>query len=430
MQFQNTLDFMSQMKDTSSVLDKVALLEATDDVTRQVLFWTYNPYKQFHVGVDNLKKRKDLTADTCDYEDLFDLLAALDAREITGHEALAQTNAFIRDNPAIEEMVYLIFDRNLKIRASEKLINRACDNLIPTFDVALANSYDEKTAKKVDFENQVWVVSRKLDGVRCLVMVDENGHATSWARSGKQFQTLRKVEEEIEALGVTNVVYDGEMCLVDEHGNEDFQSMMKQIRRKDHTVENGLFQIFDMIDLPDFQSGVSEDGFLTRLGRLADTLRGADHKHLAILGQQRLTDHEDFQKWRQEAQDAGWEGLMLRLDTTYKGKRSKDILKVKTMHDAEYRVEGTAFGPFRYVKDGKEVEEQMLSAVFVKHKGNTVRVGSGFTIEQRQHFMNHPEDIMNKVITVQYFEESQNQDGEYSLRFPVMKVIHGDERTC
>ena len=430
MQFQNTLDFMTQMKDTSSVLDKVALLEATDDVTRQVLFWTYNPYKQFHVGVDNLKKRKDLTADTCDYEDLFDLLTALDAREITGHEALAQTNAFIRDNPAIEEMVYLIFDRNLKIRASEKLINRACDNLIPTFDVALANSYDEKTAKKVDFENQVWVVSRKLDGVRCLVMVDENGHATSWARSGKQFQTLRKVEEEIEALGVTNVVYDGEMCLVDEHGNEDFQSMMKQIRRKDHTVENGLFQIFDMIDLPDFQAGVSEDGFLTRLGRLADTLREADPKHLAILGQQRLTDHEDFQKWRQEAQDAGWEGLMLRLDTTYKGKRSKDILKVKTMHDAEYRVKGYDAGPFRYVMDGREVEEVMLSNIVVEHKGNDVRVGSGFTIEQRQHLLKHPEDIMNKVVTVQYFEESQNQNGEFSLRFPVLKVIHGDERTC
>ena len=430
MAYHRTLDFITAMQGTSSVLDKVELLKSTDYNTRRILFWTYNPYKQFHVGVDNLKKRKDLTADTCDYEDLFDLLTALDAREITGHEALAQTNAFIRDNPAIEEMVYLIFDRNLKIRASEKLINRACDNLIPTFDVALANSYDEKTAKKVDFENQVWVVSRKLDGVRCLVMVDENGHATSWARSGKQFQTLRKVEEEIEALGVTNVVYDGEMCLVDEHGNEDFQSMMKQIRRKDHTVENGLFQIFDMIDLPDFQAGVSEDGFLTRLGRLADTLRGADHKHLAILGQQRLTDHEDFQKWRQEAQDAGWEGLMLRLDTTYKGKRSKDILKVKTMHDAEYVVTGTATGPFRYVKGGKEVEELMLSAIFVEHKGNTVRVGSGFTIEQRQHLMKHPEDIMNKVVTVQYFEESQNQNGEYSLRFPVLKVIHGDERTC
>jgi len=427
MQFQNTLDFMSQMKDTSSVLDKIALLEATDDVTRQALFWAYNPYKQFHVGVNNLKKRKDLTADTCDYEDLFDLLAALDAREITGHEALAQTNAFIRDNPAIEEMVYLILDRNLKIRASEKLINRACDNLIPTFDVALANSYDEKTAKKVDFENQVWVVSRKLDGVRCLVMVDENGHATSWARSGKQFQTLRKVEEEIEALGVTSVVYDGEMCLVDEDGNEDFQRMMKEIRRKDHTVENGLFQIFDMIDLPDFQSGASEDGFLTRLSRLADTVP-QDAKYTSVLHQQRLTGLEDFQKWRQEAQDAGWEGLMLRLDTTYKGKRSKDILKVKTMHDAEYRVKGYDAGPFRYVAGGKEVEEVMLSNIVVEHKGNDVRVGSGFTIEQRQYFMKNPEDILNKVITVQYFEESQNQDGNYSLRFPVVKHIYEGER--
>ena len=205
--------------------------------------------------------------------------------------------------------------------------------------------------------------------------------------------------------------------------------MMKEIRRKDHTVENGLFQIFDMIDLPDFQSGASEDGFLTRLRRLADTVP-QDAKYTSVLHQQRLTGLEDFQKWRQEAQDAGWEGLMLRLDTTYKGKRSKDILKVKTMHDAEYRVKGYDAGPFRYVAGGKEVEEVMLSNIVVEHKGNDVRVGSGFTIEQRQYFMKNPGDILNKVITVQYFEESQNQNGEYSLRFPVLKVIHGDERTC
>ena len=205
--------------------------------------------------------------------------------------------------------------------------------------------------------------------------------------------------------------------------------MMKEIRRKDHTVENGLYQIFDMVDLPDFQSGVSEDGFLTRLSRLADTIP-QDAKYTSVLHQHRLTDLEDFQRWRQDAQDAGWEGLMLRLDTTYKGKRSKDILKVKTMHDAEYRVKDAAYGPFRYVQDGKEIEEEMLSAVMIEHKGNQVRVGSGFTIEQRQHFLQHPENILNKVVTVQYFEESQNQNGEYSLRFPVLKIIHGDERTC
>ena len=429
MTYLRTLDFITAMQDTSSVLDKVEMLKNADYVTRRVLFWAYNPYKQFHVGVANLKKRSDLVADTCSYDNLFDLLAALDARDITGHEALSETNAFIRDNPDIEELIHLILDRNLKIRASEKLINRACDNLIPTFDVALANTYDEKTAKKVNLRDQTWMVSRKLDGVRCLVVVDENGAATSFSRSGKQFETLRKVEEEIEALDIRNVVFDGEMCSVDAEGNEDFQRMMKEIRRKDHTVENGLYQAFDMIDLADFQSGVSEDTLLTRLSRLQDTIP-EDAKFLSVLYQERVEDEDHLQKWRQDSQNAGWEGLMLRLDTTYKGKRSKDVLKVKTMHDAEYRVKDTAYGPFRYVQDGKEIEEEMLSAVMIEHKGNQVRVGSGFTIEQRQHLLKHPEDILNKVITVQYFEESQNQSGEYSLRFPVLKIIHGDERTC
>ena len=424
-----TLDFITAMQDTSSVLDKVEMLKNADYVTRRVLFWAYNPYKQFHVGVANLKKRSDLVADTCSYDNLFDLLAALDARDITGHEALSETNAFIRDNPDIEELIHLILDRNLKIRASEKLINRACDNLIPTFDVALANTYDEKTAKKVNLRDQTWMVSRKLDGVRCLVVVDENGVATSFSRSGKQFETLRKVEEEIEALDVRNVVFDGEMCSVDAEGNEDFQRMMKEIRRKDHTVENGLYQTFDMIDLADFQSGVSEDTLLTRLSRLQDTIP-EDAKFLSVLYQERVEGDDHLQKWRQDSQNAGWEGLMLRLDTIYKGKRSKDVLKVKVMHDAEYRVKDVAYGPFRYVQDGKEIEEEMLSAVMIEHKGNQVRVGSGFTIEQRQHLLQHPEDILNKVVTVQYFEESQNQSGEYSLRFPVLKIIHGDERTC
>ncbi len=429
MTYLRTLDFITAMQGTSSVLDKVEMLKNADYVTRRVLFWAYNPYKQFHVGVANLKKRSDLVADTCSYDNLFDLLAALDARDITGHEALSETNAFIRDNPDIEELIHLILDRNLKIRASEKLINRACDNLIPTFDVALANTYDEKTAKKVNLRDQTWMVSRKLDGVRCLVVVDENGVATSFSRSGKQFETLRKVEEEIEALDIRNVVFDGEMCSVDAEGNEDFQRMMKEIRRKDHTVENGLYQAFDMIDLADFQSGVSEDTLLTRLSRLQDTIP-EDAKFLSVLYQERVEDEDHLQKWRQDSQNAGWEGLMLRLDTTYKGKRSKDVLKVKTMHDAEYRVKDVAYGPFRYVQDGKEIEEEMLSAVMIEHKGNQVRVGSGFTIEQRQHFLQHPEDILNKVVTVQYFEESQNQSGEYSLRFPVLKIIHGDERTC
>ena len=85
-------------------------------------------------------------------------------------------------------------------------------------------------------------------------------------------------------------------------------------------------------------------------------------------------------------------------------------------------------GPFRYVKDGAECEETMLSAVYITHKGYSVKVGSGWTIEQRQHYYKHPEQIVGSEITVQYFEETKNQDGGISLRFPTLKIIHGKKR--
>lgn len=119
---------------------------------------------------------------------------------------------------------------------------------------------------------------------------------------------------------------------------------------------------------------------------------------------------------------------MLRKDAPYKGKRSKDLLKYKAFHDDEYEVVGVENGPFRYVKNGAECEEEMLSCVYIKHKGYDVRVGSGFSIDQRQDFYKHPKKILGKIITVQYFSESRNQDGNLSLRFPTFKYLYGEYR--
>ena len=56
-----------------------------------------------------------------------------------------------------------------------------------------------------------------------------------------------------------------------------------------------------------------------------------------------------------------------------------------------------------------------------------MRVGSGFSLEQRQAFKNDPSLIVGKVVTVSYFEETKS-DGAVSLRFPILKTIHGDRR--
>jgi len=421
--------FIEEMNQTTSSNEKTNIVFNASKEVRKVLYYTYNNYMQYYITPKLLEKRQDLCNKYTKFDSIFGLLDSLNYRLITGHKAIEETNGFILNNPELKDLLYLILERNLKIRASVKLINKACPGLIPTFNVALANKYDEKTKKKVDFNKDVWYVSRKLDGVRCLIIVDDKGKAKSFSRAGKQFHTLSLVEQELEKLGVKNIVYDGEMCIVDEDGNEDFQNIMKEIGRKDHTIQNGLFQIFDFIPYRMFAKGYGEAGlFSQRILALQSLMLGEKLKYIDFLEQTPVTNFEELDALTQKASEKGWEGLMIRKNTIYQGKRSNDILKIKTFHDAEYEVVNTFNGLLRYIKEGVEVEEEMLSGVAIKHKGNIVRVGSGFSIDQRKHLFENPQDILGKTITVQYFEESQNQNGEYSLRFPVIKVIHGEKR--
>ena len=129
-----------------------------------------------------------------------------------------------------------------------------------------------------------------------------------------------------------------------------------------------------------------------------------------------------------EAESLGYEGIMLRKNSHYRGKRSRDILKVKKMHDAEYVVTGATNGDIRVVEEGVEKTINCLSSISVEHKGNLVGVGSGFSLDQRKEFGDDHSKIVGKTITVQYFEESKNQDGKYSLRFPVIKHVFENGR--
>ena len=128
------------------------------------------------------------------------------------------------------------------------------------------------------------------------------------------------------------------------------------------------------------------------------------------------------------SKDMNWEGLMLRKDAEYKGKRSMDVLKVKSFTDAEYIVIDLENALNRVIIDGLETEELMLKNIVVEHKGNRVSVGSGFSHEQRRHYYKNPDQLLGKEVTIQYFEESQNQKGEYSLRFPVIKTVYETPR--
>jgi DNA ligase-1 len=422
------------LRATSSTIDKQGIIEdycnhnsAAASFTKSILLYTYHPLWQYNVTSDNLKKKDHLVARKNEYKNFFDLLDDLKSRKITGHDAIAAVNSFIEHYSEYEELIHCIIDKDLKTRAGDKIINKAIPDHIPEFSVALADKYEPKL---VDWKDG-WYVSRKIDGARCIAIVDSNSNTTFYSRTGKEFDTLGVVADGIKNLGVTNVVLDGELCLVDDDGNEDFQGVMKQLKKKDHTIPNPSFKIFDMLTHDEFYSKKGEKNrpYSIRYNNLREVMKNNSCTCLSVLGQELIKDDDHFAEWTKRGNDYGWEGVMLRADEPYKGKRSKDLLKVKKFFDDEYEVIDVEMGPFRYVLNGREHEETMLSCVMIKHKEHIVRVGSGFAIDQRQEFYQNPKKILGKIITVQYFEESKNQDGGISLRFPTFKILHGDSRS-
>ena len=111
---------------------------------------------------------------------------------------------------------------------------------------------------------------------------------------------------------------------------------------------------------------------------------------------------------------------MLNTDSPYECKRHKGILKVKKMQIVDLLVVD--------IVEGRRDMEGKLGAVIVEYKGNTVNVGSGFKLHEREEFWEDPSLIKGRIIEVQYFEETKNKyDNKLSLQFPVFKGVRYDK---
>lgn len=420
----NLKRLVNELNQTNSSKEKQLVL-ARHPECKKILRYTYNPFKQYYLTSDNLKKNAHLNEPETRYSDFYQLLNDLHVRKLSGHEAIATMNAFIADNKAYADLILRVVDRNLKTRADAKLINKVFPGTVPSFEVALAQKFDDY-ADRIDFVKDKWFASRKLDGVRVITIIDENGNISFWSRKGKEFLTLEKVKEALKPYGFKNVVFDGEMCIVDEEGNENFTSMIKLIRRKDFTVPNPKYKIFDMLTTEEFDAQSGSRKLSSRLKRLYGI--GFSGDILDPVDQIRIESASHLTEMTDAAVNAGWEGLIIRKDVGYEGKRTNNMLKVKKFFDAEYVVKDIITGPIRFIDNGKEREEEMLSAITVEHKGYDVSVGSGFSMEFRRQVYQNPSLLLGKTVTVAYFEETTNKQGTISLRFPTVKAIYENGR--
>lgn len=436
-----TIEVFAQVRQAATLSEKISLLKnhrnefvdliATDAMDKSI---TYGITSK---GIEIQPHSLDDHSYVGWYDGFHAILERLASRKLTGNAAVEAITDYLKyHDEETQRFLLQVLDRDLSLGIGWDTYRSEVMGLDDQFEVALAQHLEK--VKGVNPVDGTYFASRKCDGVRCVAIISDGG-VEFRSRQNKVFVTLDKLKPAVATfcLGLSGQwVLDGELCKIDKNGDEDFQSVMKEIRKKDYAITSCCYQVFDVLTYDEFRLGKTRKTFSQRLDllyKLNAAYEEPPHGDCWVkpLKQERLTSQADFDRWAGYVEAGNWEGFMLRKDVPYQSGRTKDLLKVKKFFDAEYTVEGVEVGEMSTAMPGQGiVKYQGVTRLVIDHKGNKVGVGSGMSREQRIAWMEDPSQIVGKTITVKYFEETKSQDGKFSLRFPTLKFVYENGRTC
>ena len=253
----------------------------------------------------------------------------------------------------------------------------------------LAHRYIEKN-KYIKFP---CYVQPKLDGMRCCNTVDG-----FYSRGGKKIKSVPGLEKSVQDKFI-DWKLDGELY----SHSMTFQEMMSDCRKTVNIMENNLisYYVFDFMD----ENTVFEDRLLM-LRQKQFELPPRCH----LLETYSCNNESEFYSFFKSFLNAGYEGIIYRsINGMYApGKRSVDLLKLKTTHC----IEATCVD----IKIGKGRHEKRMGAIECALKDYvTVFVGSGFSDSDREDIWNNKDAYIGRKVKIQYQEKTDRD----VPRFPV-----------
>lgn len=414
------IKLFKQIQETSSLNNKKAIIIANKDneLFKKSLIFLLDG--KIVTGISNTKISKNvgndfvLTSDT--WEDVMNYLQLHNSGK--DEDILYIQRFLINQSDEHKEFYKQMITKTFRLGADAKLVNKCIPGLIPTFDVMLGTPID-----KVKLKGNEWIsISRKLNGTRCVFVGDK-----CMTRQGKEYIGLDHIIENLHTLGLENYFVDGELIYKNKEGLSDSEAFQKGTgiaMSKDRDKSDLKLVIFDVFPLEEFWSGKSKELYSKRKQalleienniRLLNVLENVEVVQMCYEG----TNHSEIWKWLDYAEENDWEGIILNLDSPYECKRTKSLIKVKKFFSCDIRCTG--------IEEGSGRNKGTLGALVCNYKGNKVNVGSGFSDEDRKRIWQHPEDIIGRIVTVKYKEETKNKDGGISIQFPVFETVRFDK---
>jgi DNA ligase-1 len=409
-----------EIKNTNSRIEKERLLEKYKDVDgfQEILKFVYDPLISTGLAKKKIEKK-------IDGEPIRKLNSIFEAMNFvkdnnTGTDKIIKTvQCFIEslESDKEKELAKSILIKDLPIGISKITLNKVYGkDFIKKYAVQLACKYEDGFKSL----NGDFAVTLKLDGNRATVFTYESG-IRIFARSGKEIKGLVELEKEFKHLP-KNMVFDGEIIAKNPNNllsKELFQLTQKIIRQKGD--KKGLnFFIFDCLPISEFNNGISKKTYKERMADLDkifnEYVKDSMHIH-RVPTFYTGSDKKVIDDLLAKVVSQGYEGLMVnKLDGYYETKRTKSLLKVKKFYTADLRCIG--------VKE--DIRGNKCGSITVDYKGYEVDV-AGLKEDEKILFWKHPETVVGKIVEIKYFEETKNQDGSLSLRFPSFIRIRDDK---
>ena len=432
--FKDFSDLIRKLESTNGRIEKENYLAEyrTNDTVRNLLFFTFNPYIITGISKKKASKYINTLEDLSGVETIDSVLDFTDyftLHKSGRDEDLKVLEKFARQHEEYRSIIYRLATKDIKVGVQATTLNKIFGkNFVPVFEVMLGDRYFDNPDKYVP-EGKDFILTQKLDGVRCVCIKDNDGTVTFLSRQGQPINDLVDVEKEVREGLPAGFVYDGELLLRnDAHlRSKDLYRQTVKVTSSDNVKKNIIFNCFDILPVDEFRRGFCAHSSYTRKIMLQNYI---NRKNFEWIKEVKMLytgcDKEQITNWLDKIVSEGGEGVMINLfDAPYECKRSRGLLKVKKMQTCDIKCIDVA--------EGTGHNKDKLGAVVCEfigpdEKTYIVNVGSGFTLQDREYFWKTPEAIVGKIIEVQYFEISQNEQGGYSLRFPVFKHIR-EEKT-
>lgn len=414
-------NIFKQLQSTTKKTEKVKILEENKDniLFKTTLKWLLNPF--IVTGIGAKKLNKPVKYDTTPIQTWQDMMMYLENHNTGDDGDIGIVQGFISLQADEHKDFYRqLVTKSLKLGIDAKTVNSVYGKgFIPSFEVQLGTPLDKVKLKG----NEYIYISQKMNGTRCIYY---NGKL--YSRSGKEFTGLDHIITDIKALNLPNMVLDGELIRKNIDGksdSENFQIGTGIANSKDTDKTCLEYVIFDCLPNDEFINGESKETYSKRKTFMLEKIQFK--VEVELLNNLRIvpmcyegTDHSRIQEWLDYAEQNDWEGVMVQFDTTYKCKRTKELIKVKRFYECDIKCVG--------VESGKETgkNKDTLGSIVCNYKGNKVNV-SGFTDEQREYYWNNPNEIIGKIVTVKYKEETKNKNGGISIQFPQFVCVRNDK---